>query len=491
MLGPDICLLNYRFRLSGSDRFMEYCYFRRMKTIIDGQRKYFLEGHTRSLSSRKKTLRRLHDLLLENEPLLAGALEKDFRKSYYLTVENELSLPYGEINYAIRHLKRWSRPRPYRTNLINFPGVSRSIPVPYGVVLVIGPWNYPYMLSLVPAISALAAGNTVILKPSEVPSNASAALATLINSNFPRELFYVKEGGAEVGAGLLKERFDKIFFTGSTRTGRSVMQAAAEHLTPVTLELGGKNPVIVMPDCRIGPTAKKLTWGKFHNNGMACVSIDHVYVHEKIVDEFIEKIKKYILKIYGPDPAQSPILPRMINEAHFDRVMSMIDPGRVVAGGRSSREELYIEPTVMYPVRSGDPLMQQEVFGPVMPIITYKDPEELVRNLQNGQTPLSLYIFAGNRRKAKEMMDAVPSGGGMINDVVLNFVNMNTPFGGLGESGMGSYHGKAGFDAFTHYKTVISKPCWADNFLKYPPHRTIYLRIFRSILGRSFRNFWR
>ena len=490
MLGPDISLVIEKFRLSGSDHFREYCYFRRMKTIINAQREYFLEGHTRSLSTRKKTLRKLHDLLLENESLLAGALEKDFRKSFYLTVENELSLPYGEINYAIRHLRRWSRPRRYRTNLINLPGVSRSIPVPYGVVLVIGPWNYPYMLSLVPAISALAAGNTVVLKPSEVPSNASAALAHLINSSFPRELFYVKVGGAEEGAGLLKERFDKIFLTGSSRTGRSVMQAAAEHLTPVTLELGGKNPVIIMPDCRIKPTARKLTWGKFHNNGMACVSIDHVYVHEEIVDELIAEIKKCILKIYGSDPRQSPILPRMINEFHFDRVMSLIDPGKVVAGGRGDRDNLYIEPTVMRDVKPGDKLMQEEVFGPVLPILTFRDGEELVRVLKNRPTPLSVYIFSRNIRNAKAMLRAIPSGGGMINDVVLNFVNMNTPFGGLGESGMGSYHGKAGFDTFSHYKTVISKLSWADNFLKYPPHRGFYLRIFRSILGRSFRNFW-
>ncbi|HER09980.1 MAG TPA: aldehyde dehydrogenase family protein [Bacteroides sp.] len=466
------------------------CYFRRMKTIIDSQRRFFLEGHTRSLLYRKQTLRKLHDLLLENEIPLADALEKDFRKSFYLTVENELSIPYGEINYAIRHLNSWSRPHRYRTNLINFPAASRSIPLPYGAVLVLSPWNYPYMLSLVPAISALAAGNTVILKPSEVPSNSSAALARLINENFPRELFYVREGGADVAKELLKERFDKIFFTGSTKAGRSVMKAATEHLTPVTLELGGKNPVIVMPDCRLKATARKLTWGKFHNNGMACVSLDHVYAHETIVDALLEEIKKCIRAIYGPDPRQSPVLPRMINEAHFDRVMSLIDPESVVTGGRGVREDLFIEPTVLHPADHGERLMQQEVFGPVMPVFTYQDSEDLIRMLKNRPAPVSLYIFTRNSRKAKEMMREIPSGGGMINDVVLNFVNMNTPFGGLGESGMGNYHGKAGFDTFSHFKTVISKPSWADNFIKYPPYRQFNLRIFRSILGRSFRNFW-
>lgn len=461
-----------------------------MKTIIDSQRRFFLDGHTRSLFYRKQTLRKLHDLLLENERPLAEALEKDFRKSFYLTVENELSIPYGEINYAIRHLNRWSRPYRYRTNLINFPGTSRSIPLPYGVVLVISPWNYPYMLSLVPAISALAAGNTVILKPSEIASHASAMLAHLVNTNFPRELFHVQEGGVDMATELLKERFDKIFFTGSTNAGRSVMKAAAEHLTPVTLELGGKNPVIVMSDCRLRPTARKLTWGKFHNNGMACVSLDHVYVHEKIVDALLEEIKKCIQAIYGPDSRQSPLLPRMINEAHFDRVMSLIDPDKVVVGGRGDREDLYIEPTVLRCLDPGDRLMQQEVFGPVMPVFTYRDTGDLIRMLKNRPAPVSLYIFSRNRRKAKEMMREIPSGGGMINDVVLNFVNMNTPFGGLGESGMGSYHGKAGFDTFSHFKTVIAKPSWSDNFIKYPPYRQFNLRIFRSILGRSFRNFW-
>ena len=468
----------------------EYCYFRRMKTIIDAQRKFFLEGHTRSLAHRKKILRTLHDLLLENETLLADALEKDFRKSFQLTVENELSLPYGEINFAIRHLGRWTRPLRYRTNLVNFPGTSRSIPLPYGVVLVIGPWNYPYMLTLVPAISALAAGNTVVIKPSEVAAHASGALARLINGNFPRELLCVQEGGLDVARSLLEERFDRIFFTGGSEAGRIVMKAAAEHLTPVTLELGGKNPVIIMPDCSIKPTARKLTWGKFHNNGMACVSLDHVYVHEEIVDGLIEEIRKCITRIYGQDPRLSPILPRMINEAQFDRVMSLIDPDKVVAGGRGDREDLYIEPTVVRHVDPGDRIMQQEVFGPVMPILTYRDPEQLVRMLKNRPAPVSLYIFTRKKRKAKEMMRTIPSGGGMINDVVLNFINMNTPFGGLGESGMGSYHGKAGFDTFSHYKTVITKPSWSDNFLKYPPYRNFNLRIYRSVLGRSFRNFW-
>lgn len=461
-----------------------------MKELIESQRNYFQAGNTRAISVRKKTLRKLHDLLLENEELLGDAIYRDFKKSFYLTVENELSLPYGEINRAIRKLGRWSRPNHFRTNLVNFPASSRTVPVPYGVSLVIGPWNYPYMLSLVPVISSLAAGNTVILKPSEVSSNSSHALAELINSNFPRELFYVHEGGVLEATELLKQKFDKIFFTGSTRVGRIVMKAAAENLTPVTLELGGRNPAIIMPDCNLKMTARRLTWGKFHNNGTACVSPDHIYVHENIKEDFILESRKYIKKIYGEDPSQSKTLPRMINEKHFDRVKALIDPGKVVAGGNSNRDDLYIEPTVLDDVRPGDPVLQEEVFGPVMPIISFTDIDKLVDSLKKQPSPLVIYIFTKRVRKAKRIVREIPSGGAMINDVVLLFINMNTPFGGLGDSGMGSYHGRAGFEEFSHHKTILSKPTWFDLFLKYPPYRDFNLRIIRSVLGKSFRNFW-
>lgn len=461
-----------------------------MKELIDLQRNYFLGGHTKSVSTRKKTLKKLHDLLLANEELLADAIYKDFKKSFYLTVENELSIPYGEINKANRKLRKWSRPKYIRTNLVNFPASSRSIPVPYGVSLVIGPWNYPYMLSLVPVISSLAAGNTVILKPSEVSTHSSRALAKLINSNFSRELFFVQEGGIEETTQLLNEKFDKIFFTGSSQVGRIIMKAAAENLTPVTLELGGKNPVIVMPDCNLKMTAKRLTWGKFHNNGNACVSPDHIYVHEDIKEDLIHEIRNNLTKNFGKDPSENTMLPRMINLKHFNRVMALINPEKVVIGGGNNATDLFIEPTVMDRVEPDDPVMQDEVFGPVMPILTYSNLDQLIKILKNQPSPLVLYIFSRNIRKAKRIIKEIPSGGGMINEVVLLFINMNTPFGGLGESGMGSYHGKAGFEAFSHYKTVLTKPVWFEMFLKYPPYRDMNLRILRSVLGKSFRNFW-
>lgn len=461
-----------------------------MKELIESQRTYFREGYTRSIKTRKNVLRKLHDLILENEDLLIEAIHKDFKKSPLVTVENELSLPYGEINVAIRKLARWARPKRYVTNLSNFPARSRSIAVPFGVTLVIGPWNYPYMLSLIPAISSLAAGNTVILKPSELTAHSSAALAKVINSNFPRELFYVQEGGIEETTALLNQKFDKIFFTGSTRVGKIVMKAAAEHLTPVTLELGGKNPVIVMPDCNLKRSAQRLTWGKLHNNGNACVSPDHVYVHEDIKDALIAEIRKNIIRVAGPDPRTSPLIPRMLDKRNFDRVVGLIDPAKVVVGGSSDRSDLYIEPTVLDGVKPEDKIMQEEVFGPVLPILTYSNLDSLLAMLKTQPSPLALYIFTRNIRKAKKIMSEVPSGGGMINEVVMHFINMNAPFGGLGESGMGNYHGRSGFEAFSHHKSVMIKPTWFELFLKYPPHYKINLRIYRSLLGRRFRNFW-
>jgi aldehyde dehydrogenase (NAD+) len=461
-----------------------------MKELIASQRTYFLAGHTRPISERKKNLRKLHDLLLKNETMLTEAIYKDFKKPALVTVENELSLPYGEINNAIRHLKRWSRSRWRLTNLANFPARTRTIPVPYGVTLVIGPWNYPFMLSLIPMISSLAAGNTVILKPSEVTTNASAALARLINSNFPKELIYVVEGGVNETTKLLKLKFDKIFFTGSTQVGRIIMRAAAEQLTPVTLELGGKNPVIVMPDCNLKRTAQRIAWGKLHNNGQACVSPDHLYVHESIKEQLIQEIGKQMDRITASDPKGSPLLPRMVNERNFDRVMALIDPEKVVFGGKCDRSECYIEPTIMDDISPDDPVMQEEVFGPLLPVLSYSKLEELVETLKTQAAPLVLYIFTRKRRLAERIMKEVASGGGMINEVVMHFINMNAPFGGVGASGMGNYHGRAGFIDFSHHKTIMIKPMWFELFLKYPPHRKIYLRIYRSVLGRSFRNFW-
>jgi aldehyde dehydrogenase (NAD+) len=290
---------------------------------------------------------------------------------------------------------------------------------------------------------------------------------------------------------LLQQKFDKIFFTGSTRVGRIVMRAAAEHLTPVTLELGGKNPVIVMPDCKLKRTARRIAWGKLHNNGQACVSPDHLYVHESIREQLIREIGIQMDRITASDPRRSPLLSRIVNDKSFERLVGLMDPGKVVWGGEADRAERFIEPTIMDGVTQDDPVMQEEVFGPLLPVLSYSSIGELVQSLKLQPAPLALYIFTGNIPLAKKIMKEVASGGGMINEVVMQFINMNAPFGGVGDSGMGSYHGRAGFNDFSHHKTVMVKPMWFELFLKYPPHRKFYLRIYRSVIGRSFRNFWR
>ena len=289
---------------------------------------------------------------------------------------------------------------------------------------------------------------------------------------------------------LLKQKFDKIFFTGSTQVGRIVMRAAAEQLTPVTLELGGKNPVIVMPDCKLKRTAQRIAWGKLHNNGQACVSPDHIYVHDSIREQFVQEIGRQMNRISGSNPKESPMLPRMVNERNFDRVAGLIDPEKVVLGGEMDRSECYIEPTIMDGVTTDDRVMQEEVFGPLLPVLTYTNLEELLETLKQQPAPLVLYIFTRKVRLAKRILKEIASGGGMINEVVMHFINMNAPFGGVGASGMGSYHGRAGFNDFSHQKTIMHKPMWFELFLKYPPQFSIYLRIYRSVIGRSFRNFW-
>lgn len=462
-----------------------------VKELIRSQREYFHAGHTRPLATRRATLLKFYKLLRENEDMLAEAIYRDFKKSHYATVENELSIPYGEINHTLRKLRRWSRSRYQRTNLANSFAANRSVPVPYGVSLVIGPWNYPYMLSLVPVVSALAAGNTVVLKPSEITAHSSAAMAKLINENFPRELLHVVEGGVPETTELLSQKFDKIFFTGSTAVGKIVMKAAAEHLTPVTLELGGKNPVIVMPDCDLKLAARRIIWGKFHNNGMACVAPDHIYVHESIHDEFLAEVKKQIPKILGEDPRESSSLPRMVDDRNYHRVMGLINPEKVVLGGGGDPGERYIEPTLMDGVDAGDAVMKEEVFGPLMSLLKYSDADELMEDLKKQDAPLMFYVFTSNIRKAKRMMKELPSGGGMINDVILLFINLDSPFGGVGASGMGAYHGKAGFDAFTHQKTVMRKFNFFELFLKYPPYRKAAEPLLRAVVGKSVRNLFR
>lgn len=450
--------------------------------LLQSQKAHFLSGKTYDIAARKEGLRMLKNLLKQNEQKIAEAVYTDFGKSWFEVMSNELGLVYAEISKVLRNLNRWSRPEKPLPSLSNLPGRSRVYPVPFGNVLVIAPWNYPVQLALIPAVSAIAAGNTVILKPSELAPATSGLLAGMINMAFPRELLYVREGGVQESTELLERRFDKIFFTGSTKVGRIVMKAAAEHLTPVTLELGGKNPVIVLPDCNLKMTARRLVWGKFHNGGQACVSPDHIYVHEEIRERLVEEVMKYTGSMFAGDPKRSEAFLRIVDEAHFDRLMKLVDIDKTVMGGGGDRRDRYIEPTVMTDVQRSDAVMQEEVFGPLMPFLGFTDLDALLGELKRDPSPLAMYIFTRNIGLAKRIQREFRSGGGMINDTVVHFVNGTTPFGGIGDSGMGSYHGKAGFDCFSHRKTVLIKPYWFELWVKYPPYTKTKLRIVRAIL---------
>jgi aldehyde dehydrogenase (NAD+) len=452
-----------------------------VRDILALQKEWFLAGHTFRLRDRKRILLRLRDLLHTHEEEIATAIYNDFGKSRYRVRENELGLVYAEIRRMVRNLSRWNRPLRPHTSLINLPGKSRVYPVPYGNSLVISPWNYPVQLALIPVVSAIAAGNTVILKPSELTGETSGLLAKLINTHLPREVIFVREGGVEETRELLELQFDKIFFTGSTHVGRIVMQAAARHLTPVTLELGGKNPAIVLPDCNLKMTARRVVWGKLHNGGQACVAVDHVYVHRDIHDAFVDCVNQEIDRLLRHG-SENGVMPRIINTANFQRLLGLINESKVVKGGGSDPGKLTIEPTVMTGVTEDDDIMKEEIFGPLLPVLGFSALDELMAGLKRKPSPLALYIFTSRIATARKIQKTFRSGGGMINDTVLHFINSTTPFGGMGESGMGNYHGRAGFEAFSHRKSVVKKPTWFELWLKHPPFTAFKLKIVKMFL---------
>lgn len=450
--------------------------------LVRMQRSYFLGGATRSVKWRKEQLRKLKQVLRDNESRIAEAVNRDFGKSYFEVMENEIGLLYFEISSAIRRLRSWTKPDRPLPSLVNLPANCRVYPQPFGTVLCISTWNYPVMLALNPVVSAIAAGNTVVLKPSELTANTASLLEEVINSAFPRQVLHVVTGGPEKSRELLQEKFDKILFIGSERVAKIVLKAAAEHLTPVTLELGGKSPVIVLPDCNIKRTAQRLVWGKFHNAGQACVSPDHIYVHSEIAGELKKYILRYVEKMFNGEAILSEGYPRIIDDYHYDRILRMIQDEKVIHGGKGIREKRFIEPTVMMDVSEDDPVMKEEIFGPIMPILTFSNLDELLAGLKLKPSPLALYVFTSNIRLARKILKDARVGGGMINDTVVHFVNSTTPFGGLGESGMGYYHGKAGFETFSQRKTVIKKPNWFELWVKYTPYTKFKLKIIRILL---------
>lgn len=454
-----------------------------MKAIINAQRDFFNTNATKSISFRIDQLKKLRRILKENEALLYEAIYKDFKKSEFDTYSTELSFVYHDISEAIKKVRKWSKIKRARTNLINFPAKSYVIPEPLGVTLVIGAWNYPYLLSLAPVIAALTAGNTVILKPSELPLKTSQTMAKIINENFNTTYFHVVEGGVAETTALLAEKFDKIFFTGSVTVGKIIYQAAAIYLTPVTLELGGKSPAIVTAKANLKMTAKRLVWAKFLNAGQTCISPDYILVEESVKTAFIDLVKAEIKKASFSTENENYV--QIINARNVARLAGLIDSSKVILGGNYNEKDRYFEPTIMDNVSFDDAIMQEEIFGPIMPIISYSSLDSAIKNVKSYPKPLSLYAFTNDKKERSKILSELSFGGGGVNEPVMHITNHHIPFGGVGESGIGAYHGESGFKTFTHYKSILDKPTWFEMELKFSPRSKKKLKWIKFLTGQK------
>ena len=432
--------------------------------IISNARTYFLNGNTVTYEFRKKQLENLKKMLKNNEANIYQALKRDLNKSKHETLVTELGFLYSEIDFAIKNLRNWMEPKKVPSPITHKGSSSYIIHQPYGVALIISPWNYPLQLALAPAIGAIAAGNCVIIKPSEWAVETSSLIATMVEEYFDSSFFTVIEGGKEDTEELLRHRFDAIFFTGSSKVGKIVMKAASEHLTPITLELGGKSPAIVDADANVNLAAKRIVWGKFTNAGQTCVAPDYVYVHEKVKFKFLKAAKKHIRAFYS----KSNEYTKIINEKNFDRLVSFLTNGAVIHGGNYNKDELMIEPTILDKITWNDPVMQDEIFGPILPVLTFSNLEDPLYQIKTKESPLALYYFGEDNQTQQQVIEYVPFGGGSINDTLYHLANPHLPFGGIGTSGMGTYHGKYSFETFSHPKSILKQTTKFDLPFRYP-----------------------
>ena len=449
---------------------------------ISTQRDFFATGATLPLSFRLKQLEQLKLALKHHEQDLYTALKADLGKSRMESYMCEIGLTLSELTWMQKHLPKLMRCKTVLTPLAHFAAKSFQSPSPYGTVLIMSPWNYPVLLTLEPLIDALAAGNTVILKPSAYAPHTSQILSQILKECYPPEYVTMITGGREENQALLNQRFDKIFFTGGKTVGKEVLRHAAEYLTPVTLELGGKSPCIVDSTAKISLTARRIIFGKYLNCGQTCVAPDYILCDASVRNQLLQALEKEIHRQFGKQPLQNPDYGKIINEKHFDRINSLIDPAKTVCGGGSSRETLQIEPTVLDNVTFDDPVMQQEIFGPVLPILTYDSLGSAVAKINSMAHPLALYLFTSDEKTAREVTSRCGFGGGCINDVLIHLATSNMGFGGFGESGMGSYHGIDGFRTFSHYKSIVDKKTWIDLPMRYQKYRKIYEKMVRLFM---------
>jgi len=452
---------------------------------VEQLRQHFAAGVNRDVASRRGQLRQLRRLLTEREEEIAVALHADLGKSAVEAYATEVGFTLTEIGHLDAHLDQWAQPTKVKIPLTFRPGSAYVVPEPKGVALVIGAWNYPVQLTLAPLAAALCAGNCVVVKPSEVAAATSAVLADLLPQYLDERVVTVIEGGVPETTAVLAERFDHILYTGNGGVGRIVMRTAAEHLTPVTLELGGKSPAIVAGDANLEVAAKRIAWGKFTNAGQTCVAPDYVLVHRDVEDEFLGDLLRAIHDFYGEDPHASPDYGRMVNDRHFDRVVSLLDGGgyeAVVTGGDHKRDDRYIAPTVLAGVSPDAAVMSEEIFGPILPVLVVDDLDEAIRHVNEGPHPLALYVFSEHMPTAERVVERTSSGGVTINHTMMHVGINELPFGGVGASGIGAYHGRAGFDTFSHHRSVLAKPTRPDPSIAYPPYKrwkeTIIRRLF-------------
>ena len=453
-----------------------------IRSIIDKQRDFFATGATYDINYRIRALKKLKKYINDHIDELNDALKADLGKSHFEGYMCETGLALSEISYMIKNTRRFAADRHVLTALVQFASDSVIRTVPYGNVLIMSPWNYPFLLTVTPLVDAVAAGNTCIVKPSAYSPNTSEAIKKMIDKVFSPEHVSCITGGREENKSLLGNRFDYIFFTGSKNVGREVLKAAAPNLTPVTLELGGKSPCIVDKDANIRLAARRIVFGKFLNCGQTCVAPDYIYVEESIKDEFVKAVKKEISRQYTDSALSNPDYGKIINAKHFDRLIRLIDNDKVVYGGYSERNRLKIEPTVMDNVTWDDAVMKEEIFGPIMPILTFSSLKSLISFINSKPQPLAAFYFGKNRKAARYFTQRLVCGGGCINDTVVHLATNNMGFGGVGESGMGAYHGKVGFDTFSHKKSILDKKQWIDLPMRYQPYKKLYGFLLKMFL---------
>lgn len=453
-----------------------------IKELINKQRKFYSSNISKDLKFRIQNLKLLRSIIIKYEKEIQEALRLDLGKSETEAYMTEIGMVLDEIKYNIKHLAKWAKKKYVSTPLSQFPARSYRIPEPRGLVLIISPWNYPFLLSIQPLIGAIAAGNCVIIKPSEYSVNTSKLLKKILTEIYSEAYVTVVLGEKEVAQELLKEKFDYIFYTGSTKIGKIVMEAAAKNLTPVTLELGGKSPCIVDEKCNVELAAKRIAYGKILNSGQTCVAPDYVFVHQNVKEQFLNCLIKYLKNFLGENALNNSDYPKIINEMQFNRIISLIDKEHVIYGGGYNRNILKIEPTILTIKDMTSKVMQEEIFGPILPIIGYNNLDYIINYININPKPLALYLFTNNKKIEKRILKEVSYGGGCINDTIIHLANKRLGFGGVGNSGIGEYHGKFSFDTFSHYKSIIKKSNHIDLPVRYHPYSKVKEKLIRMFM---------